>query len=980
MKKYRNYYYFAVLLFFLGISIHWGFASQEHTSIFNNCTAEKLEMIPPTSLVKDWFALPIVQNEGMFSPVFLSFKYTCRGGMADPKQSLTFPSLLSFKFDFVPDNYSSRHANFIFRSDPTVLKIDPTDKEGIVQYIDFWKGTHAIAGELIQTDQGYGGSIVVYNGSGHIIFKQEYQPTWPYFTLIGKIVNDWMTFRNQPVSDGLYQELIHPMTKDMDTVRWFGESFDVKRRSQADWDIYEKILKRDPGFGEIQYWYTNEKRWSTDVINQNEYGKALLDHPVISALTYFKPWDCSDKTINENYQKVLSHMVTICPDNPSVIAAYLGVNSKFLTLEQLNSYLPLVQKYPNNYDLLVNLNTEYRDRFIEEKALPLSLTASSSGYLTTTGNFSFEYEREGYEFWELGYLPESWTCNNLGIQNCSAEKRPWLNGNFGFDCQESFNFKQAADYYRARFLTHNKAFRILLYGYLSLYEGGLTKTIKEWEQDPLTAPASSVLQPFINAYEAIASNNYQNAIEALKAVPFSVYQGDKLYQLEAEIIRADALLMAGKRREAKQHVLNAWYIMPRGRRTSYLVEKAFADEKDNLAYFAVITKYLFPEDKYWQDFYNRVHGQSKQNISQNQIWTLYQKLLKAKDQFKGDSCVFWLQQPPFLVEYLCLKMAQIPDSRYQQASIELYLDYAHTMQFLSDYQKVHFRTFFRQLMEFYIETPESMKEKWLQSIENDQRNYIAANMGEDQYNQQNYSKALEFYNQALTGKNDDPLILNHMGTCYFKLKNYDKAIASYLKAQSNQFDMDSIPYNLGNVYHQLGMDISALDAYRQAVSINPDNSSAYFYIGYIYSSEKKYQDAINAYQEAIRCNPNSGNAYNNLGDIYNILKRWNDAAEVLQKAIAVDSGNYLSFSNLGIAYIGLGKYPEAVKVLQKSISLRADFFNAHYQLGIAWLHLNNLDAVKKEIETLRNLKSNLANSLQKELDQKFPPLLSTDKQ
>lgn len=104
-------------------------ASEHPTSVFNQCITEDFPRLKYRDLFKDWFAFPVTEGKGMFNPVFLKFQYECRSGEPDLKQPLTFPCLLSFKFDFVPDNYSSRHPGFIFRRNPEALIIQPTENK-----------------------------------------------------------------------------------------------------------------------------------------------------------------------------------------------------------------------------------------------------------------------------------------------------------------------------------------------------------------------------------------------------------------------------------------------------------------------------------------------------------------------------------------------------------------------------------------------------------------------------------------------------------------------------------------------------------------------------------------------------------------------------------------------------------------------------------------------------------------------------------
>lgn len=425
------------------------------------------------------------------------------------------------------------------------------------------------------------------------------------------MVRSWMEFRNQSVSKGLYRELIRPMTKDMETVRWYGESFDVEWRSQAEWEIYERILKRDPCFGEIQHWYTNQKGWKMGESNQADKGRALLDHPIISALTEFDPEKCSDLSIIKNYRKTIRRLLKICPENPDVLSAYLVSNRGKLKCNELDKLQSIAKKYSCNYLLLANLYNEYDKELCYEKSIPLCLSAIFSNYLPGDGNFDYDYNSLGYQYWALGLLPEAYACSSQALYTTDSDyEKAWASAYLGYVYRDSFSYKNAADMFREKYRLQPKADYFLLLGYLSLYEGGFIETVKEWEDDPLTRPTPR-LTPYLEARRGIIAGDSNRAFQALEEISFNPFLGDKLYQVETEIIRADALLLAQDKR-AKQHAIQAWYITPRNRRAAFLVEQVLKEEKQELSHFAEVAQFLFPGQPYWNSLRQRVRKEKGQ--------------------------------------------------------------------------------------------------------------------------------------------------------------------------------------------------------------------------------------------------------------------------------------------------------------------------------------------------------------------------------
>ncbi len=673
---------------------------EHQSSVFNNVRAEPLRKLSVEDFIKPWYALPVTRGTGMFNPMFLSFQYTYEGGKEDLKQSLTFPCLLSFKFDFVPDNFNNFHPAFVFRRYPDVIKIKQDQKESISSYIKTWSATHAIGGELIQGKDGYRGTLVVFDSQGKEIIRQKYQEVMPYFELMGKLVQTWMNYRNQKISPGLLKELERPMCRDMETVRWYGESFDVEWHAQAEWDIYDKILKRDPSFGEVQFWYANQKGWETgdSKAAQIGKGKSLVDHLIMPALNEFSPSDCTDQKLVENFYNMLNYAESIIPENPEIIYKRLNISGKDYSIGELDALIPVTQEYTRSYYLIDNLAFQFKNRGYHEKSIPLYLSALNSGFKTGTGRYDYPLEALSRAFWDLGLLAESIAYSRYGLKNPSKSQKPWLSWDLGLSLRESFNFNEAAICFRERFLAHQDIYSMLI-GYMCLYEGGLMDKVLEWEKDPVMGNIKEEIAPFIESRKLLEKGAYEQAIERLKGYPFDIFSGDEWLQREAEIIRADILILSDQINKAKKHAINAWYMAPRSRRTAYLLEQTLGDDIQSLGRFARIAFFIFKEQEYWQRLFGRIKEKGYEEEGPENIISEYNKFINELNKsFARSKIEFFIKQPPFLVEHVALSMIQMEDEDYRQRGLSLYRRYSELMQELSFFQKVHSRIFLRQLM------------------------------------------------------------------------------------------------------------------------------------------------------------------------------------------------------------------------------------------------------------------------------------------
>src|SRR5690554_770439 len=627
MKRFLSYF----LLFYLILSAPGATGAVDRkTSVFNDCPPQALQRLAVDSLEKEWFTHPIFMGEDWFTRVYLAFDYLCLHGKGDPNQAFTFPSVLSFKFDFVPDNYIMNHPISIFQRDPDLLKLKPDDAHGIAACIDYWDATHALGGQVIETRKGYKGTLMVFDHTGSKIWQKDYDNPLSYFALMGQMVQDWMNFRGQTVSPGLAAELTRPMTSHPETVEWFGEIFHVESGSQEEWGIYEKILQKDPTFGEVQYWYANQRSRRTEdqYWGHTALAKALLDHPVACALHKFEPIYCTNQALLDNYEKSLGYAEEIMPQDPKVEYSRLFYHRDSFSLQEVISITELAGKHRSYGPLLAELADQFQGRGIPDKSIPFYLSTLNSGYYQNAGRYDPGVQQIGHALWKLGYWEEAITLQTFGIRDCAQEQRPWFFYYNALNFRELFKPGEAADLFLQRYIEHSEMWS-LLFAYMSLFEGGLTATVQEWEEDPVTKPIPHIA-PFYAARKAIAQGRTDKALALLEFYEFRDEQLDPWLQLEVEIIRADALLLAEKKKAAARHALNAWYLFPRSRRSSYLVELAFADDELLLTRFAKTAAFIFPQEAYWEEMLSGMRAKKGEDEKTTKISRELKRLIQKE--------------------------------------------------------------------------------------------------------------------------------------------------------------------------------------------------------------------------------------------------------------------------------------------------------------------------------------------------------------
>jgi hypothetical protein len=184
----------------------------EDHSIFQDVKAIEFPHEPSAKdLPMDWFSAPITEAKDLFCPLFLPYTVHAQGVADDPNLQFTFPALQYFLFKFMTNNNCSSSPAFIFRRTPEARKIRANDPKAVAEYIESWAATHCVTGDITITPQGCSGSMQIYDNTGKRIYEKAYPDPLPYFTLMARMVEDWMITCHQPVSDKLKAEMERPM-------------------------------------------------------------------------------------------------------------------------------------------------------------------------------------------------------------------------------------------------------------------------------------------------------------------------------------------------------------------------------------------------------------------------------------------------------------------------------------------------------------------------------------------------------------------------------------------------------------------------------------------------------------------------------------------------------------------------------------------------------------------------------------------------
>lgn len=238
------------------------------------------------------------------------------------------------------------------------------------------------------------------------------------------------------------------------------------------------------------------------------------------------------------------------------------------------------------------------------------------------------------------------------------------------------------------------------------------------------------------------------------------------------------------------------------------------------------------------------------------------------------------------------------------------------------------------------------------------------NSGVIEYNLGNYSKSLEYYNNALTiyqktgNKAGMGKTLVNIGGVYNEQGDFSKALEKMLKALSlqqevgNKSGIASAYNNIGLVYYNEEKWALALENMLKALAIQKEIGdktgigTCLINTGAICTNQGKLSEALEYYSEALPIYQALGNKnaisviYGNIGDVRMTKGDYPQAMQYYLKSLnicrEIGSKNGLGwdFDNIGILYIYLKNYKESKVYLDSALDMAKAIDNKQMQTAV----------------------------------------------
>ena len=163
-----------------------------------------------------------------------------------------------------------------------------------------------------------------------------------------------------------------------------------------------------------------------------------------------------------------------------------------------------------------------------------------------------------------------------------------------------------------------------------------------------------------------------------------------------------------------------------------------------------------------------------------------------------------------------------------------------------------------------------------------------------------------------------------MGTYYFGLQQYDKAIQQYEKAVSINHDFTPAYNLLGYSYRFKGQFDKSEQAFRKYIELIPNDPNPYDSFAELLMKTGRYDESIENYKKALKLDTNFVNSYVGISDNLNFKGDYQNARAELDKLLQVarnDGERRTAIFAKAVSYLNEGNHQAALQELDKQLAL-----------------------------------------------------------
>jgi len=196
----------------------------------------------------------------------------------------------------------------------------------------------------------------------------------------------------------------------------------------------------------------------------------------------------------------------------------------------------------------------------------------------------------------------------------------------------------------------------------------------------------------------------------------------------------------------------------------------------------------------------------------------------------------------------------------------------------------------------------------------------------------NPSGELEYYRQLVEMYPDDPRANNLMAGHYFNDQDWERAIEYYNRALLLDSSY-SVPYNqMGYAYRFMEDYKRAEEAFKKYIELIPDDPNPYDSYAELLAKMGKYDESIGMYEKALAVNPEFFASHIGIASDLCFKDEYDAARERLETKMLATAPNdgvrRAAYRAVSVTYVYEGRYEEAIQEIQKQYALAEEIWDA----------------------------------------------------
>ncbi len=232
---------------------------------------------------------------------------------------------------------------------------------------------------------------------------------------------------------------------------------------------------------------------------------------------------------------------------------------------------------------------------------------------------------------------------------------------------------------------------------------------------------------------------------------------------------------------------------------------------------------------------------------------------------------------------------------------------------------------------------------------------LLVELGKLHYSEQDYTKAIASYDQALKLKPDLHEAWYNRGTVLRNLGRNEEAIASYDQALKLKPDLHEAWNNRGIALRNLGRNEEAIASYDQALKFKPDKHEAWNNRGNALGNLGRNEEAIASYDQALKFKSDLHEAFSNRGNALGKLGRNEEAIASYDQALKLKPDDHQTWNNWGNALRNLGCTEEAIASYDQALKFKPDYHQAWYNKACYYALQGNIEQALENLQQAINL-------------------------